>query len=204
MPRILPKKKELFNATYGRAGGIYHTFPPATSGFFYYHSPPPGAPDIAGDIRFRVTNDRDPSSFTGGTDLMIHGLPWLIPLVPNSEVSHRFLPSLRRDSLLTNDQVRRIERFSTERPIYRREQPIYAFGQPCRLQISGRQSMEREAVIEKEYLMFGIVDGEDRLERALLHKVPLTEWGYEQPGQPPRVFSAPGTLPYSRDLPCSP
>ena len=79
---------------------------------------------------------------------MFHGLPWLIPLLPNLEVSRRFLPSLRRDSLLTDDQVRRIEKLSTERPMRLmrlKEQPIVcAFGQPFRLNVADWKAAELE------------------------------------------------------------
>ena len=204
LPGISPNEAEHFIATYGKADGKYRRFPPAASGFFYYHPPPPGAPDIAGDIRFRVTNNKEPDSFVGGTDLTIHGLPWLIPLVPNSEVSHLFLPSLRCDSLLTDDQVRRIERFSAGRQMHLKGQPMYAFRQPFRLHIAGWQAVEQEMKSAwKECWIFGILDGEDRLKRILLRRNPLTKWGYQQQGQPPRAFFAPGTRFCSTESPCS-
>ena len=114
---------------------------------------------------------------------MLHGLPWIIPLVSNSEVSRRFLPSLRRDLLLTDDQIRRIENFSTERPVHNREQPVYAFGQPFRLRVSGRNAVEWEkSRTRKGFWIFGVLDGEDRLECTSLRRNPLTKWGYQQPG----------------------
>ena len=181
-----------------------YPFPPAASGFLYYRSPPPGAPDIAGDIRFRVTNNKDPGRFASGTDFMRHGLPWLIPLVPNSEVSRRFLPSLLRDSLLTNEQVRRIERFSTEKSMREKEQPIYAFGQPCRLPTPGQQTAATAKEMWRLFWIFGVQDGEDRLKRTLLSLRSHVKWGYQQPGQPPKEFSASGTPYCSLDGLCSP
>ncbi|ETW86288.1 hypothetical protein HETIRDRAFT_310228 [Heterobasidion irregulare TC 32-1] len=57
----------------------YQPFPPETKGFFYYWANPETPVD--GQVRFRVTRDGDPSSFTTGFDLLgLDGLPWCITL----------------------------------------------------------------------------------------------------------------------------
>ena len=56
-------------------------FPPNTGGFLYLHRPPDWVPPLAYEIRFRVTNNSDPSSFASGHDLRWAGLPWGIPLL---------------------------------------------------------------------------------------------------------------------------
>ncbi|KIM71680.1 hypothetical protein PILCRDRAFT_820866 [Piloderma croceum F 1598] len=57
-------------------------FPEGTRGFLYYCQPNPGAPLVAGQIRFRLTPGNDPASFIQGSDLLMpNGLPWSIPLL---------------------------------------------------------------------------------------------------------------------------
>ncbi|KAI1783708.1 hypothetical protein LXA43DRAFT_955852 [Ganoderma leucocontextum] len=55
-------------------------FPPDTHGFLYYHVPP-NSPPLAGELRFRLTSSRDPSSFAAASDLLTEqGMPWSYPL----------------------------------------------------------------------------------------------------------------------------
>ena len=42
--------------------------------------PPPYAPALASELRFRVTPRADPVSFFAGHDLQYKGLPWGVPL----------------------------------------------------------------------------------------------------------------------------
>lgn len=49
--------------------GYLLPFPKSTGGFFYYHVEP-SLPPIAGELRFRVTQSSDPSSFQAGHDLL--------------------------------------------------------------------------------------------------------------------------------------
>jgi hypothetical protein len=84
-------------------------FPTGTRGFLYYHPPNPGAPLVAGQVRFRLTPGNDPASFIHGSDLqMPNGLPWGIPLLaivrgslpdPDQTIQHH--PFLREN--LIND-----------------------------------------------------------------------------------------------------
>ena len=53
---------------------------PGIHGFLYYYVPPNGSP-LAGELRFRVTPTRDPSSFATGSDLLTDlAIPWRYPL----------------------------------------------------------------------------------------------------------------------------
>ncbi|KAM5537507.1 hypothetical protein V8D89_008834, partial [Ganoderma adspersum] len=53
---------------------------PGTHGFLYYYVPPNSSP-LAGELRFRVTSTRDPTSFARGSDLLTdRALPWRYPL----------------------------------------------------------------------------------------------------------------------------
>ncbi|EDR13135.1 uncharacterized protein LACBIDRAFT_308639 [Laccaria bicolor S238N-H82] len=55
-------------------------FPPHSSGFLYYHQPP-GAPLLAGELRFRLTSNHLPESFNQGEDCLTpEGDAWKIPL----------------------------------------------------------------------------------------------------------------------------
>lgn len=76
-------------------------FPPGSHGFFYYYLPP-GAPSVAGQIRFRLTPTSSPDSFHQGTDLLTtFGLPWTYHLLPGvHRMAHRELWNhLFRDKL---------------------------------------------------------------------------------------------------------
>ncbi|EDQ98206.1 uncharacterized protein LACBIDRAFT_308127 [Laccaria bicolor S238N-H82] len=56
-------------------------FPPNSSGFLYYHQPQ-GAPLLSGEVRFRLTPNNLPESFSQGEDCLIpHGDIWKIPLL---------------------------------------------------------------------------------------------------------------------------
>ena len=56
-------------------------FPLGTHGFFYYVRPKPEQA-ISGEVRFRITPEADPTSFTRGHDLSKpKSLPWALPVV---------------------------------------------------------------------------------------------------------------------------
>lgn len=68
--------------TYEHAKQAIVPFPAKARGFLYYHSPPHGIPQAAGEIRFRLTPSDDPSSFAEGTDLKLSdGATWKEPLL---------------------------------------------------------------------------------------------------------------------------
>lgn len=50
--------------------------------FFYFVPAPHPSVHLASEVRFRITRDHDPSSFQGGSDLLLPNMtPWRIPLV---------------------------------------------------------------------------------------------------------------------------
>lgn len=55
-------------------------FPPGTIGFFYLHRTI-GAPEESAEVRFHITRNPDPRSFSSGRDLLLHGVPWCQPLL---------------------------------------------------------------------------------------------------------------------------
>ncbi|KZT24299.1 hypothetical protein NEOLEDRAFT_1135069 [Neolentinus lepideus HHB14362 ss-1] len=82
-------------------------FPDDTQGFFYWHTDP-GAPVLAGQVRFRVTNSKDPASFQGGQDLRLPGGdPWRVSLFDVARYTqYKVLRSvLLSDGLVTRDHL---------------------------------------------------------------------------------------------------
>ncbi|KAJ7027475.1 hypothetical protein C8F04DRAFT_965057 [Mycena alexandri] len=69
-----------FTVRFFQKAGKHQPFPPRTRGFFYYHSPLPGLPSLAGGLRFRLSPRSHPSSFSDGVDLLHEGVPWQISL----------------------------------------------------------------------------------------------------------------------------
>ena len=87
-----------------RAGGAFRArrFPPGTRGFFYYYHDPT-TPPLAGELRFRVTRDRDPSLFASGHDLLgDNGIPWRISLI---QIASRKTFESIKDTLLEDGLV---------------------------------------------------------------------------------------------------
>lgn len=89
------------------AGSPVMDYPPNMGGFLYLHPAPPGAPQTAAEIRFRITNNPNPGSFLQGTDRMQNGLPWsrqllwcYIPLVSSL---------LSKDRLMAGPMRTRVE-----------------------------------------------------------------------------------------------
>ncbi|KAF7796145.1 hypothetical protein EIP86_007319 [Pleurotus ostreatoroseus] len=98
-------------------------FPPSffepRGGFLYLYTPPPGLPDTAVGLRFRITNDKNPKSFIFGRDLTYQGVPWTIPLhygpIRNKVIRHLLfkdnlvpLPVMRRCSSLRRKLIRQL------------------------------------------------------------------------------------------------
>ncbi|KAJ7074843.1 hypothetical protein B0H15DRAFT_792677 [Mycena belliarum] len=97
--------------------GRFIRFPDKTHGFLYYHSQPHISP-LAGSVRFRVTQDNAPFSFTGGHDLLTpSGVPWqiILPQIACRPV-YAWLPQhLLRDRLVTEDLLSRCRDVFRER-----------------------------------------------------------------------------------------
>ncbi|KAK2465873.1 hypothetical protein APHAL10511_001514 [Amanita phalloides] len=87
-------------------------FPLNASGFLYYHVPPPHLPPIMGQLRFRVTRDSDPSSFSRGSDLTLPNkplFPWGVPLLllPWASQFKSISQQLLLDRLVTSELLQR-------------------------------------------------------------------------------------------------
>ncbi|KAI0655678.1 hypothetical protein C8Q70DRAFT_1057228 [Cubamyces menziesii] len=114
-----------------RAGGAFRArrFPPGTRGFFYYYHDPT-TPPLAGELRFRVTRDRDPSLFASGHDLLgDNGIPWRISLI---QIASRKTFESIKDTLLEDGLVSEtvIAKASTQSVVSSRI--LHSFEQPFR------------------------------------------------------------------------
>ncbi|KAJ3558956.1 hypothetical protein NM688_g624 [Phlebia brevispora] len=76
-------------------------------GFLYLYKPPPGLPDSAVGLRFRITNDHDPKSFVFGRDLTFQGVPWTVPLHYGAIRNPVIRRLLFKDELLPIETIRR-------------------------------------------------------------------------------------------------
>ncbi|KAJ7737072.1 hypothetical protein B0H16DRAFT_1572522, partial [Mycena metata] len=84
--------------------GVSTRFPDNCTGFLYYHRESSAAP-LEGGIRFRQTTNNQPSSFSGGHDLLLpSGAPWEILLPQLTRTYHRFGDELLREKLVTSGQ----------------------------------------------------------------------------------------------------
>ena len=93
-------------------GTDYTPFPPGSHGFLYYYTDP-NLPAVAGEVRFRLTANNEPSSFNSGRDLLRpYGLPWAISLLNISHVKYRdpLKRQLLEDGLVDPRVMQRCER----------------------------------------------------------------------------------------------
>ena len=185
---IKRRKRYVVDGPRGNAGGT--AFPEKTRGFLYYRAPPCWAHDLAGDIRFRVTLDEDPARFRDGHDLVVKGVPWIIPLLPCTPLSAAFHGVLLRDGSLTPDQVRRLQRFPSYHRGDARRRLINSVGQPFIMWINP----DKKADSRISQWVLGNEDGEDVMERLLLHAHPGTRWAYaSRAGMVSQVFREEGS-----------
>ncbi|KIM74149.1 hypothetical protein PILCRDRAFT_826517 [Piloderma croceum F 1598] len=95
------------------------SFPPGSQGFFYYHTPMPDVPALAGEVRFRLTNGNDPALFLSGVDLIkLDGTPWCIPLLraATGVTGYQYLRQmLVKDGLVTPALLERCDTISEGR-----------------------------------------------------------------------------------------
>lgn len=75
-------KLPTFSIAFNTNDEKHRSFPADTRGFFYFVPAPHPSVHLASEVRFRITRDHDPSSFQGGSDLLLPNMtPWRIPLV---------------------------------------------------------------------------------------------------------------------------
>jgi hypothetical protein len=115
------------------ADSAHLPFPPDARGFLYYIPGPLHAP-AAGEIRFRVTGNRDPASFESGHDLSYFDttLPWRITLASIARASsfYPFLHLLQDvDRSVTSSLAESLAQKPTER-MSGHSQIIHSPGQP--------------------------------------------------------------------------
>ncbi|KAJ7110574.1 hypothetical protein C8R44DRAFT_883708 [Mycena epipterygia] len=102
-------------------GGLL-PFPPRSRGFLYYHSESPSP--LQASVRFRVTPDNTPSSFSRGQDLLAPwGLPWQITL---PQIGHhagypKILQQILHENLATEEQL------SQCREVFRNHLPYHRY-----------------------------------------------------------------------------
>ncbi|THH13319.1 hypothetical protein EW146_g6894 [Bondarzewia mesenterica] len=113
------------------------TFPPGTHGFLYYVHP---TLMEAGQLRFRITKNDNPSSFAEGKDLTFSsGLPWHM-VVRSHPKYDAFLQLLRKDNLVKDEHSANVPQIEGSNghisvdlrmPRIRTRNPIVtSFGQP--------------------------------------------------------------------------
>ncbi|EKM60288.1 uncharacterized protein PHACADRAFT_189422 [Phanerochaete carnosa HHB-10118-sp] len=165
---------------------IYAPSPPGTHGFFYYRTPPPWAHDLAGEIRFRITKDSDPSTFASGYDLLVKGMPWAVTLLFNSSISAGFRNAVLHDGLLSEDQIHRMERLEPWRcKLTAKSRLLHSIGQPFALPISTDSKVRKSSL----YFVPGITDDKDVLENLHIVSHSGYQWGYNTGTDGVKTFS---------------
>ncbi|KAL6298077.1 hypothetical protein BKA93DRAFT_812686 [Sparassis latifolia] len=121
--------------------GSIISFPPNTRGFLYYYSPSPETP-LAGEVRFRLTQDSSLTDFASGTDLLLgNGVHWRIPLLLIASAL-RYAPMralLLRDGLVTPDLVDRCIRLYAKDRLLQRSQILHSLDDTILVDL-GRQA----------------------------------------------------------------
>ncbi|PSR75330.1 hypothetical protein PHLCEN_2v9193 [Hermanssonia centrifuga] len=142
-----------------------HTkFPQGTQGFLYYHAPK-WAPQLAGQLRFRITPSSDPATFSSGRDLTSRGLPWRKSLFSISALhSQTLLWMLIRDGLVTDHLLAICKNLNESmtilggRPSHRSTAIIYALRQPFYIHFGATRRL----------YIINISNGEETIDSALV------------------------------------
>ncbi|KAJ7878569.1 hypothetical protein B0H14DRAFT_1636240 [Mycena olivaceomarginata] len=123
--------------TYYKHEGVASTFPPRTTGYFYFYRPE-NRPSTAAGIRFRIASV-NPAKFSNGRDLLRpDGLPWEIPL-PRVQSRAALRKLLLQDGLVTQTELKECE---TLTPLGRPRNILYRFDQPFSLSFGGAQHIQ--------------------------------------------------------------
>ncbi|KAJ7469616.1 hypothetical protein FB451DRAFT_355537 [Mycena latifolia] len=128
-------------------------FPDNTHGFLYYHSEP-CSPPLEGRIRFRLTSNNSPSSFSGGEDLAApSGFPWEIMLAEMALYSQFswLAKQLVCENLVTREQLSRCQqvfnrklRIQNEYTLFHRDSPfLVSFSTAIFLGVVGEETLHR-------------------------------------------------------------
>lgn len=172
--------RRIFRMRYTLHAGSQLPFPPNTGGFLYFHRPPPGAPDLAGDIRFRVTNDPDPASFAAGHDLQLYGVPWTKALAPWAGAVRGFESMLLDDGLIMPKQLDRLRMLTKGAGRAQIRGAIYAYKQPFTIDL--RNTTTWSTYDGTRIWVLGLDAGVDMLK--MLHIYPcsgVNPWAFINP-----------------------
>lgn len=138
-PVIYPQRlpRSVVNFHFINSKGI--PFPPNTRGFLYYHSPP-GAP-FAGQIRFRLVEDGDPSKFAQSSDLMGPlGVPWHIHVTwLGSKSTYKSICTQLLSENLATWSI--LNKYKNENPPRARTPVVHSVGQPFSMSFSSDQHL---------------------------------------------------------------
>ena len=170
--------------------------PPGSCGFFYYHHDK-NSPPLAGGVRFRLTRTPHPADFASGTDLILNGLPWVLPsffVLKRPALKHLKAIAIR-DGFFSEDEVAAADAMDTTYH-YRHLltlRLVHSFGQPFHVDLT--TDMPRITFIGKDGLKnpclnvaFGIRARDGTKEKA--H--PLYEGEPCRPNGPPLSLSLTG------------
>ena len=110
----------------------YYKFPfpkslfESRGGFLYLYKAPPGAPESIAGLRFRITNDRDPTSFVFGKDLTYGDIPWTVPLLYGPIRNKVIRRLILKDNLLPTHVIQECGRLRRQAvKLYTRESRRY-------------------------------------------------------------------------------
>lgn len=117
---------------YCARGTMRGAFPANARGFLYYFRPK-NLPETAGAVRFRQMPNDEPSNFSQGSDLLLQGIPWSLPIWFLASGPHyaAICQSLIQDNLIDRNLVGRCrEVFPSAVSRIRSTTVIFALGQP--------------------------------------------------------------------------
>jgi len=108
------------------------TFPPGSSGFLYFYTPP-NRLVIGSELRFRITSSDDPNVFKNGQDLTaLDGTTWKIPLLTlcRRRLLHGLYQRAQLDGFIPKILVPRLRDLAERCPINRRSVVLHSLRQP--------------------------------------------------------------------------
>ena len=164
----IPKSKSRFRFLRQFDGQIL-PFPGGTQGFLYFRQP--SRRWFASEVRFRVTRDKNPSSFASGEDLNFPDFtPWRLPIVTISlsSIYSGLRHLLLRDGLINNSIVEHCAALQSKRNLRLKtsRRLIHSFGQLFSLDFQSERPeflfLTADGIYHKKMLGF-FVDQRDGL-----------------------------------------